>query len=256
MKNRLRSDAYAERLLSESLRTLRANLLMQISATDRVLLITSARPQEGKTTIASALAQALAHVGSRVLLVDADLRHPHVHDVFHTPIREGFAELLDGKVTAVDACHLIGSNSKLDSSTSIAAAWTIRSRITGGGLSVLTSGTPPNDPHKLLLGGNLRRILGELRQLYDVVILDSAPVLAVADTLLIAPAVDGIVTVCKWGTVTLSEVQLMRHRLESVHGRIVGSVLNQFPIHGSRYDYPYVTQYASQPSLVAGKRAG
>ena len=56
---------------------------------------------------------------------------------------------------------------------------------------------------------------------------------------------------------TLSEVQLMRHRLESVHGRIFGSVLNQFPIQGTLYDYPYVTQYASSHlSLVDGKRAG
>src|SRR5262249_27375398 len=140
----------------------------------RTLLVTSAEQADGKTTVASNLAVVLAQAGQQVLLVEADLRRPSLHDVFGIQNRVGLTSLL------------------VDEGLPAASA-PIATRVLG--LSVVPSGPLPPNPSELLASRRMRSRLAELRELADVVILDSPPVLAVSDPVVLAGLVDGTLLV-------------------------------------------------------------
>ena len=192
----------------EAYRGLRTNL--QFLALDRplnVVQITSSLPGEGKTTTATNLAVVLAHAGHRVALVDADLRRPTAHLVFSLDQKPGLSELLLGAEPRAAVNHVD----------------------VGGGdrMSVYTAGTLPSNPSEMLSSKRIRVLLGEMGAHYDYVIVDSAPILPVSDSVALAAAADGVIVVAHSGRVTETNVDETMERLARVSAPTLGFVLNQ-----------------------------
>src|SRR5206468_5369220 len=138
--------------MAESYRALRTSLLLSsLGAPPKVIMVTSARPQEGKTTTAINSAIVLAQKGVRVLLVDADLRRPSIHKTLGTGPKTGLSNVLTGNATLQQA--------------------TVRSSILPG-LFILPAGTPPPNPAELLASSNMTDVLAELREQYDHIVVD------------------------------------------------------------------------------------
>jgi succinoglycan biosynthesis transport protein ExoP len=175
--------------ITEAFKTLRANLLLSYTDPPRkVFLITSPHARDGKTTIATNLAVVMAQTERRVLLVDADLRNPSVHDVFNIDNREGLRERL-----LTETYDLTTAASGPD--------------LPFDGLSIITAGEEVPNPSELLESKRMERFLAYAREHYDVVIIDSPPVLAVSDALVLSPLVDGIVVVLRAGATPYNHAQ-------------------------------------------------
>jgi capsular exopolysaccharide synthesis family protein len=229
---------------AEAFRNLRASLaLLGPEAERRVFLFTSAVPNEGKSFSSANYALALAQQGYRVLLIDGDLRRPSLHKIF-LPTSGQVADEDDSK--GVVDC-LVGT---ADLSSAVRKAETGRfeteatekATATGGELSVLTGGRRAPNPAELLSGPAFGRLLSEATSLYDRVIIDTAPVLAVSDTLLMTPLVQTVCVVVYAGKTPRNAVQRALGMLTGAGGRPAGVILNRMPRRrGSGYYYYYAT---------------
>ena len=205
--------------VSEAFRTLRVHLRVAWRASQRrTLLVTSALPGEGKTTMAVCLSAMLAQSGSRVLLVDGDLRRPRVHDLFGVPRTPGLSELLEG---GADDCI---------KATEIP------------NLAVLPAGDLPEDPGQLLGSVRMDALLERLRATFDFVIVDSAPVLSLADSVVTATKVDGVLLVTAADRTRSGAVREAVKQLQAVRAPLLGGVLNMADLRRhtpgyGRYEY-------------------
>ena len=210
----------------ESYRALRTNL--QFLGLDRrinVVQLTSSLAGEGKTTTATNLAIVLARAGNRVALVDADLRKPRVHAVFGYPVSPGLTDLLLGAPPKDVVHHLeIGVSDRL---------------------SIFTSGYVPSNPSELLSGRQMKVLLDMMGKHYDYVVVDSAPVLPVTDSVALSGSVDGVVVVAQSGRVTMDNLTESLARLERVSAPVLGVVLNQ--TSGGAADGYYYGGYQTNP---------
>lgn len=205
---------------SEAFRVLRTNLqFMGLDRPLRVIAVTSATPGEGKTTIVANLAVTFAQTGAKVCLVDADLRLPTVAKVFGLT---NWAGLTTGLVNQ-------GGLDEYLQETAIP------------GLTVLASGPVPPNPAELLGSGRMAKLLADLRSRFDVVLVDTPPVLAVTDAAVVAPRVDGMLLVVRTGRVARQQVLHARQALEAVKANVLGVVLGGMEArrNGSYYYYHY-----------------
>jgi capsular exopolysaccharide synthesis family protein len=174
------------------------------STTGVVVLVSSPRPGEGKSSVAANLAAASAMAGRRVVLVDADLRKPQVHRLFRLPNAVGLSSLLSGEITMADAVqHLDAMRNLL----------------------VLPAGPPPPDPAELLTDRRLAANLDLLRSRADLVVVDAPPVLAVTDPTLIVQHCDGVLMVATAGLSAKREWVEALARLAVVDAAVIGTVL-------------------------------
>jgi capsular exopolysaccharide synthesis family protein len=158
--------------LQESVDAIRTVILHKARAQSlHVIMITSAQSGEGKTTLATQLAASLARAWKRTLMIDADLRHPGAHVLFDTPQEPGLAEVLRGEVEPADAVK----------ATPLSRLW------------MLPAGNGDSHAIQALAQDNLRLLFEQLKQQYDFIIIDTPPILPVADGLLIGQHVDGVV---------------------------------------------------------------
>jgi tyrosine-protein kinase Etk/Wzc len=209
----------------EAFRNLRTSLIWSDGGeTLKTLVVTSAAPGEGKTLTAANLAVTLAYDGMRVLLVDCDIRRPRVHGLFHLPRAPGLMELL----TAYD---------RPDAPPPPAIRQTTVAR-----LSVLPCGALPMNAANLLSGSRMRMLLEELKQQFDIIVLDTPPVLATADAGIVGSLTDGVLLVVRAGATDRNAAQRAYQQLANVGARVVGTVLNdpggQVAKEGDYY-YPY-----------------
>ncbi len=205
----------------EVYRALRTNL--QFLALDhalKVIQVTSSVAGEGKTTTATNLAVVLAQSGKRVVVVDADLRRPRVHEVFATPRSPGLIDfVMDGDATS--ATRVVD----LDG---------------GASLAVIPSGATLGNPGELLASARVRELIRLLAEHFDYVILDSAPVLPVADSVALASSADAVVLVAQARRTTRRNLVGSIERLSRVGASVVGIVLNQAKRVGAgEYAYRY-----------------
>ena len=190
------------------------------------IMVTSAAPDEGKSTTAANLALALAETGRDVLLISADLRRPRLHRLFDLPHSSGLGELL--------------SERRLDSQTEEASAritselWSVAKH-----LWVLVSRPEPPEVTALLGSEAMRRLLDSQRPCFDFIVLDCPPVLGAADATALAPLVDAVLVVADRPSTDRQAVVQLREQLEEVGGRIVGAVLNRD--RSDRVGYQYGT---------------
>ncbi len=208
-------------LASEAFHVLRANLLF--SPADhplRVVLVTSAAPDEGKTFTAVNLAVSLAEIGKRVLLVDADMRKPRLHHLFHLDNDEGLSDILAG---VCQPRPQITSRAK--------------------NLHVVPCGPVPSNPANLLASEAMATFLGEQRELYDFVVLDSPPVGVVSDALVLGRISDGAIVVVKGTKTPRRQVEKAVSALADLEIRILGTVLNLIDMTRDRYYYTHYYNY-------------
>ncbi|MDY6054813.1 polysaccharide biosynthesis tyrosine autokinase [Micrococcus sp.] len=209
----------------ESIRALRTNLnFVSVDQPPRIVSFTSANPSEGKSTIASNLARALALTGERVLLVDADLRRPRQHDLFQVPGDVGLSEVLAGEVQPEQALVDTGIPN----------------------LTLLAAGRTPPNPSELLGSERMRALLKLASQDYFVIV-DSPPLLPVTDAAILSRAVDGTVLVVRQGETRKDHLEAAAESLRSVGAHLVGVVINGIaPGKGGTsgyYGYGYGSTY-------------
>jgi polysaccharide biosynthesis transport protein len=208
--------------MAESYRALRTSLLLSsLGAPPKVIMITSALPQEGKSTTSINCAVVLAQKGVRVLLIDADLRRPSIHKTLGMGPRSGLSNVLTGSTTLQQAITHTAVLPNLD---------------------VLPAGTPPPNPAELLASVNMRDVLLELREKYDHIVVDTPPTLSVTDAVVLSPRADAIVLVIRSGHTTKQALRRSRDILMQVNAKVAGVLLNAVDLSSPDYYYYYEYQ--------------
>jgi len=208
--------------MSESYRALRTSLLLtSLGAPPKTILITSALPQEGKTTTSINTATVLAQKGTRVLLIDADLRRPSIHKTLGMGPRVGLSNVLTGGSTLQQA--------------------TVRSTALPN-LFILPAGTPPPNPAELLASAQMVDLVAQLRDQYDHIIVDTPPTLSVTDAVVLSTRADAVVLVIRSGQTTKPALRRSRDILAQVNARVAGVLLNAVDLDSPDYYYYYEYQ--------------
>lgn len=226
----------ARATIAEAYKQLRTSILLSTAGrAPRTLLVTSARPGEGKTTTAVNTAVSLAQTGARVLLIDADLRRPMVNKIFNMSNVAGLSTALAREVYEEDILALIEFQ-------------------TESGLHLLSSGPIPPNPAELLGSSQMKQMLQMLAQRFDHIVIDSPPITNVTDGVWLASLVDGVILVVHGGQSTREFVRRTRQILRGVGARIFGVVLNNVKQHDDDYYYRdyYKKPYGFESAATAG----
>ncbi|HJQ44886.1 MAG TPA: polysaccharide biosynthesis tyrosine autokinase [Amycolatopsis sp.] len=209
---------------AEAFRKIRTNLqFIDVDRPRKTIVVTSALPEEGKTTTLCNLAIVLARAGHRVVLVETDLRRPRATDYLGLEGGVGVTSVLSGRVSLADALQPWG-NSMFD---------------------VLASGPIPPNPSELLASRQMANLLDDLRDHYDMVLLDAPPLLPVTDAAVLGVACDGAMLVVRYGKTTKHQIRAAVATLETVSVRLLGTVLSMAPETTSS---PYYEYYAAEPT--------
>lgn len=217
---------------AEEYRRLRTNLqFLTVDSRTRVVVVTSAMPGEGKTTTAINLATTLAEAGESVLLIDADLRRPTIAEYLHLEKAVGLTTVLIGRARLDDVTQQMGAT----------------------GLDVLTSGEIPPNPAELLGSPAMKRLLAEVGEHYNTVIIDSPPLLPVTDAAILTSEADGALMVVGSGGVKSLQVVTAIDSVERGGGSLLGLVLNKLKDERQGYHKQGYYYYHSKPN---GPEAG
>ncbi len=224
---RRQRDLYAmlfpQSLMAERCRGIRTSVAFAQGDTPlRTLMITSPSSSEGKSSTAMNLALSFAQSNKRVVIMDADMRRPRIHQVFPSSLDHedvGLSHVLSDQIPVEDAMAVTEDGPD--------------------NMWVLPCGTLPENPAELLESPKCRRVLEQLKEFADVIIIDTPPVLPVTDPLLLAHLVDGVCVVARCGTTTRGELQRALTQLRQGDTNILGVVLNEVDARQERYSYNY-----------------
>src|SRR5258708_3912185 len=208
--------------MAESYRALRTSLLLSnLGPPPKVIMVTSARPQEGKTTTSINTAIVLAQKGVRVLLMDADLRRPSIHKTLGMGPRSGLSNVLTGSAT-------------LQQTIAISPILP--------NLFIMPAGTPPPNPAQFLPSSNIPVLIVCLRELYDHIVIDTPPTLSVTDAVVLSPRADATILVIRSGQTTKPALRRARDILMQVNAHVAGVLLNAVDLTSPDYYYYYEYQ--------------
>lgn len=210
--------------VAEAYRTLRTNI--QFSCIDKkvkTIVVTSAGPGEGKSTVASNLAVSITQADKKVLFIDCDLRKPKIHTFFRMRNGEGLTNIL---VKDLDYKEAINKINYIEN------------------FHVLTAGPIPPNPSELLGSKKMKGFIEKVKDEYDMVILDAPPVGMVTDAAILSTIVDGTIFVCAVGEANIEATKVAKNLLDKVNANILGVVLNKVPVKGGGYyKYHYYNYY-------------
>ncbi|SHH24179.1 capsular exopolysaccharide family [Desulfosporosinus lacus DSM 15449] len=204
--------------ISEAYRTLRTNVqFTDVDSETKKIMITSSGPREGKSSTVANLAVSMAQTGKCVLVVDADLRNPTQHKLFGLDNRQGLSVAL---VQEQDYRNYIRETAV-------------------PGVKVLTGGPIPPNPAELVGSNRMKRLIKEFSEEYDIVLIDTPPVIAVTDAAVLAQEVDGVILVLASGEVNKDYALRAKELLDKVGAKILGAVLNKADLKTGEYNYYY-----------------
>jgi capsular exopolysaccharide synthesis family protein len=226
--------------LAEAYRVIRTNLIFSApDATGRTMVVSSVNPSEGKSTNVLNIAASLAHNDARVLVIDADLRRPTIHQHFNVPSTPGLSDLIVGKSTREEAIRATPLK----------------------GLDVLPCGYIPPNPAELLGSARMRELVEDLRQKYDWILVDAPPILAMADAPVIASMVDGLLLIVAAERTQRAAALRALDQISGVGGSLVGVLLNRVNLQrnsfyfGQYYGEYYTSYYGAGTALAGGADA-
>ena len=237
--------------LAESYRSLRTNLLFSsLGKPLQVIQLTSVGIGEGKTSVIVNLAVSMAQAGKRVLMVDADLRRPAIHQVFGIDKSPGLSELLLGTKTLQQVCRSLPDL--------LMGRFTVEQIMGFPGLdklNIITSGFLPPNPSECLNSARLDELIREFRQQYDLILIDTPPTLPVADSIILGRKADGTLLVYEVGDIPRVALRRAKNVLEQAQVKVLGIVLNNMRAEISldqyhfNYHYPYFANGSSTDSV-------
>ena len=219
---------------AEAYRTLRTNLIFSRNLSGmRVMVITSGSPGEGKTTSAANLATVFAHHDLRVLLIDCDLRRPSQHRLFQVEQEPGLSQVVLGYAALEDAVRETGVP----------------------GLSLLPAGASPPNPADLLGSAAMQHLLAQARERYDLVLIDTPPVLFASDASILSAGADGVILMVRAGATQRNAARSSYQQLSAVGARVLGTVLNDPDAVVPGYDGYYSGYYSGYHGYYGGSDA-
>ena len=209
---------------AEAFRTLRTNL--RFTAPDKELkkiMLTSTGLAEGKSTISCNLAISICQTDKKVIMIDCDMRKPVLHQIFGVDNVYGLSNIITGQITLEEALK----------DTSV------------DGLQLITSGPTPPNPSELLQSQAMKDLIDQLDDFDGIVVLDTPPVLPVADSLILGPMCDGVAFVVAANQTHQEAVLRARDLLLNSKSRLLGVILNKVEFKGRSYEYYYYNYYTS-----------
>lgn len=220
-ERKLITHLYPKSTISEQYRMIRSNIMFSgVDNEINKLVVTSAAPSAGKSTTAANIAVAYAQAGKNVLLIDGDLRKPTVHYTFETKNVFGLSNLITDQINLEQAVQ----NTKVEN------------------LSIMTSGPIPPNPSELLSSQKFKDLIQSFEQYFDMIIIDTPPVLAVTDAVIMSTVVDGTIIVTNVETNNKHHLLKAKEVLEKSDVNILGVVLNNVEKSG-KDDYYYYEYY-------------
>ncbi len=212
--------------VSEIFRNIRTNVnFMSVDNPIKVILVSSPHPGEGKSTVATNLAVTYAQNGNRTLVVDADMRKPNIHVIFNIPKMDGLSEIL--------VSNTFDNIDKYKKDVGIE------------NLTIITAGITPPNPAELLNSQKMRDLLQLCRDKYDIIIIDSPPVLPVADPRILSSMTDGMILVVMDNKTDISGLKEAFKQIRAVDAKILGTIYNGVNLEHSygAYKYRYYSSY-------------
>lgn len=207
---------------TEAFRTIRTNLqFMSPDKKLKLIMVTGAEAEVGKSTVSANLALTFSMTGQKAFLLDTDMRKPMLHKLFELPNFQGLSSYLSGETENLDELISICEES---------------------GTSILTTGPIPPNPSEMLNSHRMENVLNKLKNEYDVVIIDSPPLLPVTDSLLLSQKVDGVIITAAANQTKKEVFKKGVEKLRQVNANILGTVLNKYPVGKSSY-YSYQNYY-------------
>jgi succinoglycan biosynthesis transport protein ExoP len=211
--------------MSEAYRALGTSILLSGDGEPpRLLMVTSALPEEGKTTTSINTAIVLSQQGGKVLLIDADLRRPSVHKAFDVQSEVGLGAVIAGKAKAEDVTlpHPEIPN-----------------------LFIMPAGSSVDNPAEMLGSEKMRELLVKLREQYDYIVVDTPPVLTITDAVRLSPRADAVLLVIRSGQTTKEALCRARDLLHQVNANVLGVVVNAVNLDSPEY-YSYYSKYGNR----------
>lgn len=221
--------------VSEAYRVLRTNILFSsFDKPIKTIVVTSAGPGEGKSTTVVNLAVTFAQQGSKVLLIDADLRKPRIHRIFHMDNTQGLTNLLSAHTDYNDYIRSTRINN----------------------LEVLLCGAIPPNPSELLMSNAMKQFIEKVKEDYDIVLLDAPPAISVTDSAVISTYIDGTILVAASGEVDRETLIRAKDVLTKVKANIIGVVLNKIDtrVSGRYHYYDYYYYYGDTDTKQKKKK--
>ncbi|WP_081889657.1 polysaccharide biosynthesis tyrosine autokinase [Caballeronia sordidicola] len=223
-QTRVLADRFRHDLSVEALRTVRTALNRNSAhAHNNIVMFTGPTPYAGKSFVAVNIAVLQAEIGSRVLLIDADMRRGHLAAHFNQSNHGGLSEVLAGSLQPSEVIRGVGVN----------------------GLSFMSCGSYPANPAELLMGRGFKALLSQVSDQFDMVIIDTPPFLAVTDPAIVASEAGATVLVLRSGMQSEAEIAETVKKLERADARIFGAVFNAIPLRWSNRHYGYASAYTT-----------
>ena len=217
--------------VTEAFRNLKASISVSVPKKDGgvVLMMTSAYPEDGKTTVTTNLALMFALSYAKVILIDADIRKGRIAKYFNKRSSPGLSDYLSGQKTLDEVVYRSHKHENL---------------------SYITCGTHSPKPYELLESDEMKKLIEDLRKEYDYIIIDTPPILLISDALAVAPFTDGVALVCRHQVSYVSDITRALNSLNFAHANVLGVIVNDYKapkvakMYGGYKKYYYYNSYS------------